>query len=315
MNNSSSDPLLLLAAMQRAAFRKYQLIPISIITAVGFVANAMVIFCFLKKSFHKKTGSDPFILSLAVSDFGVICYYVPIHMVEFTVGLNVSHWTCKYIIPVRETFIIMSIVAIAELGMVRFFCFFSSRVLSKRVTCLIIGSTWLFAYLAISLPISFVIKRTRAMTCDHFWENEESQKTHIGLVNLIQFIPLLVTTFCYGSIIQKVRSLKREHSDRISSELTQSNFLMILLIITAWLSLAPFLLYSLLSQLEVQMNILLVWSTVAVLLISGSAINPVLILLMHKDYRNEIWRILHKSELTISLVTTPTAVDLQETEV
>ena len=277
------------------------------------MANVMVIHAGLRKNIRKKYTTNSFILNLAVADLGVIAFFIPIQITEYTVGLDVSDWTCKYIIPVRETFVIISIVTVADLGMVRFLQIHSSYVLSKRATYFIIGITWFLGYFAISMPLSFVIRHTDAMTCDHFWEDKSKERIHISILNTIQFIPLLVTTVCYLSIIRKVRSLRhREQSSRGTNEFVHRSYelsiLMLMLIITAWWSLGPFLVYSLLSILDVPIEFpLKFWSTITVFLTSSSAINPVLVLLMNKDYRDEIQSSLFKREIATSTAATGTS--------
>ena len=310
--NNTSNPWMQLVAMQRKAFRKYQLIPLSIILVVGLLANAMVIYAGVKKSIREKYSTNIFILNLAVADLGVLLYFIPIHITEYTVGLDVSDWTCKYIIPIRETFLIVSIFSVAVLGMARFLQIHASYVFSKRVTYLIIGATWLVAYLAISMPLSFVIRHTPAMTCDHFWNDEKMERVHIGILNTIQFIPLLITTVCYLSIIRKVRNLNCEYNDSRNEPANNSrerSTLMLTLIIAAWWSLAPFLVYSLLVILKVTVEFTLklkLWCAVAVFLTSSSAINPVLVLLMNRNYRKEVCCTSNK-ELATSAVRTQTS--------
>lgn len=303
MSNSSNNSMSLQVALQREAFRKYQLVPSSIIVIVGFVANVMVIHAGVKKSSRLKYTTNSFILNLAVADLGMILIFIPIQYVEYTVGLHIPDWTCKYLIPIRETFSIMSIISVAGLGMVRFLQIHRARVLlSMRLTNYLIAVTWVVAYLTISLPLSLVIHHTKENTCDHSWRSEELKKVHVTFLNFILIIPLLITTLCNFCIIRNVRNLNREFSGSKRSEMEQKSqkisILLFMLIVTAWMSLGPFLVY---SSIAVYTNYYstfpyLMWSIMFVLLTSSSAINPLLVLIMNKDYRHEIRRSFYKRE-------------------
>lgn len=289
---------------QRESFRKYQLIPLSIILVVGFVANIMVIHAGLKKSNRLKYTTNCFILNLAVADLGMIVYYIPIQFVEYTIGLRVSDWTCKYIIPMRETFSIMSVVTVGVLGIVRLLQLHKGRFLSMRLTNFLIAIMWLVAYCTVSLPLSIPFKHTNVDTCDATWESDEKKKIHIAFLNTLLLFWLLITNLCYFCIILKLRMFNLSFSSAERSELEQKSqrirILMFMLIIETWLSLVPYLIYSMLivfsdhyvnSPYPYQL-----WSIMSILFTSTSAINPVLILITSKDYRKEIRRTFYRRE-------------------
>lgn len=299
MNNSSNDSsnLAWQVERQREAFRKYQLIPLTIIMVVGFLANVMVIHAGVKKTNRLKYSTNSFILNLAVADLGMTVFYIPIQCVEYTIGLHISNWTCMYIIPIRETFSIMSFITVAVLGIVRLLQLHKHHVLlSERMTNFLIAVIWLLAYLTVSLPLSTVFTHTDQNTCDPYWDNDEKEKIHVAFLNVLLLVLLLITSVCYVCIIINVNNFTRSYSSAVRSELEQKsqkiNILLFFLILETWLSLVPFLIYSILSVFsDIYSKTkypFQLWSIMSVLFTSSSAVNPVLILTTNKDYRKEI---------------------------
>lgn len=287
---------------QRAAFRKYQLIPLSVILIVGFVANIMVIHAGIKKSNKQKYTTNCFILNLAVADLGMTCFFITTQFIEYTVGLRVSNWSCQYIIPIRETFSTTSILTVAVLSVVRLLQVYLSRVLSLKFTNFIIAGMWFFTYSTVSFPLSFAFRHTKDDTCDPSWDSIEKKKIHVAFVNMVLLVPLLVTTLCYICIILKMRNFNRgfgsdEHNE-LEKKSQKVSILLFMLIITNWLGLAPYLIYSMIKVFGVNVYSkwpYLQWSIISVLFCSTSAINPILILIANKDYRKEIHRTFYKN--------------------
>ena len=298
MNNSTniSANFALRVGQQREAFRKYQLIPLSIILVVGFLANVMVIHAGAKKTNRLKYSTNSLIINLAAADLGMTIFYIPVQYVEYTIGLQISDWTCKYIIPIRETFSIMSIITVAVLGIVRLLQLHKRRVLSKRLTNFLIAVLWLLAYLTVTLPLSTVFAHTDQHTCDPHWENENQKTIHVAYLNVLLLVLLLITNVCYFCIIFNVNNVIRPYNSAVRSELEQKsqkiNILLFFLILETWLSLVPYIIYSMLAVFgDIYSNTeypYKLWSIMSVLFTSSSAINPVLVLTTNKEYRKEI---------------------------
>jgi hypothetical protein len=102
---------------------------------------------------------------------------------------------------------------------------------------------------------------------------------------------MLVATISYGTVIVKVSNFLGTDPD--SERVTKRNrgiaILLIMLILSCWISYTPLGVYLLVNvHFDITIDGL-VWQVVTILYLGGSALNPILVLLtMPKDYRLNI---------------------------
>ena len=275
-------------------FLNVDLVPLCVIFVIGFLGNLVVIFRGTKRRVLSKHYSNYFILSIAVADLGVVLMAIPINIVEYTAGLDISQFTCAFILPIRETFQCAALQSVGMLGVARLRNITKEPhiPISKRTSLIIIAVIWLNSYLLVSLPQAFVYKVTASATCDPEWSSELIKKVHITCSSVALYLPIMVATISYVSILKKTKNLWRPNSnaDATARKSRNLSILLVLLMATCWISAMPLAVYMLLITYEVVDIPLLWWSVIGILYYSSSAINPLLVLIMNRDYRFQLPR-------------------------
>ena len=273
----------------RENFKKTELVPCCIIIVIGFLANLTVLLSGTRKGVRSKHYSNYFILTLAFADLGVVMMAIPINIVEYTSGLNVSQFTCAFIIPIRETFQCAALQSVAVLALARLkhITSHSNRPITNRLSLIIVTAIWLNSYLLISLPFGFVYKIHPDGMCNPEWSNLIVKKVHITLTTTMLYLPMVIATISYVTIIKKLQNLRQPTSEpeRVTRKSRNLSILLTMLMITCWISSFPLGVLTMLNLYDF-VDIPLTWlSACSVLFYSSSAINPVLVLLMKRDYR------------------------------
>ena len=276
-------------------FKKTQLVPFCIIMIVGILANAMVIVNGIRRRRTIGHYSNYFVLSIAFADFGVVVMQVPIAIFEYTLGLpNMSQFTCKYVITTRETFQGAAIFSVSFLALmrVRHVMSFQYDAGIRQRTCVIfVAGIWLTSYFICTLPLFFVYKVSPNGYCDPDWSDKTFMKVYITLIFCIMLLPMFIATISYVYIIIKIRKRLRSFliEDR-GNRHRNVTVLLILLIISCWISYVPLAVYLMLEiYTDVDFYGLYGWSISSILYVSGSALNPVLVLItMPFEYRFKV---------------------------
>ena len=286
---TTEDAMLSYESEIHANFRNVELVPFCIIIIIGFLANLTVILNGTRKGVRSKHYSNYFIINLAIADLGVVMMAIPINIVEYTSGLNVSQFTCAFIIPIRETFQAAALQSVAVLALARLKQVVSDShvAFTKRHSLAIIVAIWLNSYLLISLPFGFVYELFPDGTCDPVWSSAVVQKVHLTLTSAMLCLPIIVATISYITIMKKLKNVRPTTKEGKSTTGKSRNLtiLLTLLIITCWISSLPLAVYTLLLVYEVVDIPIVWWSVTTVLFYSSSAINPILVLMMKKNYR------------------------------
>ncbi|XP_028413431.1 neuropeptide SIFamide receptor-like isoform X2 [Dendronephthya gigantea] len=283
-------------AILTEGFRKDQLVAFCIIFVIGLGANSMVLFNGIRRRKLIKHFSNDFVVSMAFADFGVIVFTIPLMFVEYLLGFKgMNTFICTYIVPIRETFQGASIFSVVTLAILRVRQVTTQpfKQFSKKTSKILVVAIWIISALFFTFSLYdgiYII--TEDGICDPKWPNLVRLRIHITIINCIFISPLVVATISYGFIILKVTNLNIG-SDPESERLTKRNrsiaMLMIVLILSCWITYTPLTIYLFLgiySDIEQDPQI---WRIVSVLFIGGSALNPVLVLLtMPKDYRFDI---------------------------
>ena len=275
-------------------FRNHQVLPLSIIFAVGLLANSMVLFNGIRRRKMIKHFSNYFVLSMVCADLSTVVFAIPLMFVEYLVGFKwMSDFVCTYFLTIRETFQGAAIFSITTLAILRVRQVMTNpyRQFSKRTCRILVAGIWIISFLFCTVPFYHVYDIEDSGVCDPDYASHLRMKIHLTFITCILISPMLVATISYGTVIVKVTNILG--SDHESERLTNRNrsiaMLLILLILSCWISYTPLAVYLLVDaygNIDPDPEI---WEVVTILYIGGSAINPVLVLLtMPKDYRFNI---------------------------
>ena len=288
-NSSSSDEF----ERNSERFKKYQLVPMSIIFGIGLLANSMVIFNGIRRRKVIKHFSNYFVLSMAIADWCVMFFTVPAMFVEYLVGFkSMSDYVCSYILTIRETFQGAAMFSISTLAILRVRQVITNplRQFSKRTCRLLVVAIWLISFLICTSPFYSVYEIDEHGFCDPNYASTIRAKIHLTFITCILISPMLVATISYGTVIMKVTNFlgSDPDSERITKRNRSVAMLLIVLILSCWISYTPlgvYLLFDVYSASQVNVDPL-IWQIVTILYFGGSAVNPILVLLtMPKDYK------------------------------
>ncbi len=276
-------------------FKKYQLVPLSIIFGIGLLANTMVIVNGIRRRQVIKHYSNYFVLSMAFADWSVVFFTIPMIFVEYLVAFRwMSNYICTYILTIRETFQGAAIFSISTLAILRVRQVMTNplRQFSKRTCRLLVAAIWIISFLVCTSPFYHVYEISdETGTCEPNYGSSLRLKIHLTFVTCILILPMLVATISYGTVIVKVSNFLGTDPD--SERVTKRNrgiaILLIMLILSCWISYTPLGVYLLVNvHFDITIDGL-VWQVVTILYLGGSALNPILVLLsMPKDYRFNI---------------------------
>ena len=295
-NSSNTTPATTMSEFDLLSqhFKDHQVLPLSIIFAVGFLANTMVLFNGIRRRKIIKHFSNYFVLSMACADFCTVVLAIPLMFVEYLVGFKwMFDFVCTYFLTIRETFQGAAIFSITTLAILRVRQVMTNpyRQFSKRTCRILVAGIWILSFLFCTVPFYHVYDIKDSGVCDPDYASHLRMKIHLTFITCILISPMLVATISYGTVIVKVTNILG--SDPESERLTKRNrsiaMLLIMLILSCWICYTPLAVYLLIDaygNIDPDPEI---WEVVTILYIGGSALNPVLVLLtMPKDYRFNI---------------------------
>lgn len=272
-------------------FRKTQLVPFCIIMVVGILANTTVIVNGIQRRRTIRHYSNYFVLSMAFADLGVVVIQVPLAIFEYTLGMsNISQFTCKYVIQTRETFQGAGIFSVSFLAFIRArqVMSYPCQQVSRRTCRILITGIWLLSYLLCTLPLYFIYKVYPDGYCDPDWGGETVRRVYLTSIICVMLSPMIMATISYSYVICKVRNTRSPiPNEGLRRKNRNVTALLISLILSCWISYVPI---ALLFMLEIYTDEdfygFYGWSITAIFYVSGSALNPVLVLVtMPHDYR------------------------------
>lgn len=276
-------------------FKKEQMIPLSVVMFVGFFANSMVIINGIRRRKMIKYFINYFVLSMALADWCVTCFTIPVMFVEYLVGLKWMHQNiCSYVLPIRETFQGAAIFSVSTLAVLRVRQVLKNplKQFSKMTCRLLVAAIWIISFLVGTGPLLGVYKINEHGICDPKYSNPLSAKIHLTIITCILIAPMLIATVSYGTVIVKVSNFlgSDPEFERTASRNRSIALLLIMLILSCWISYTPlgvFLLIDIHGEVDFDnTTVYLTWQIISILFLAGSALNPILVLLtMPNEYR------------------------------
>ena len=302
------------------------------IAVVGVTGNILVCMAILCKSAKMKSVMNCYLLSLAVSDLGILTVNVPIAMVR---EMEPFEWllgkvACTVIFPTSEVFFGASIWSITAIAIERYrnivgkgrFC----RKRSLKPARIVIAMIWMVSFIVASVPMYTVIKYSaETKLCSSEWPNRDGKNTaqiaYMMILLVVWYIlPLVVIIFTYVRISRTLQQSETFHqastvynetpsrggSGRLTSRPSLRSTMsqnskaqriltpLVVLFAVAMLPVTVLRLAALFLQELSSQNYYLILFTICIFGVEiNSAANPVIYYIVSKDFRRAFKEILN----------------------
>lgn len=291
----------------------------AIICSIGVVGNLLVVII-TGANRANKTAVHKYILNLAIADIGVLAVCYPLILVK---AADPLHWplgrvVCEVFYPFTDIFFsasIGSIVAIAidrHRAIVRGMTACRSLSLAKWV---ILG-VWTLGFVAVVVPLYFVMdfienKQNGTIDCTPRWPNAMAKNSYvISLTILWYIVPLVVILLVYRQIASKIRASKLLHSKihnmcgsyrstrkkKADSVNTKALKILVPVVIAFAVTMFPFHAFRIVSlfvNVRKMKYIWVVYNICTLLLLTNSAVNPIIYSLVSEEFRQRFKDILN----------------------
>lgn len=279
----------------------FQLIVFTVIFVVGFFGNSIIIYGVLQQG-SSKTTSSCFIANLALSDLAVLVLSLPVGLLQELASWPFGELACKIFFPLGDVFLVVSIMTLTAIALDRYRAIvtpFKDRV-SKTQAKVCIALIWVCSYLVVGIPTSFILKLVNTSgvkVCYPFWDNDLQRQIHKILIASIATLPLFLIGYCYFRVVMALWKVRMIYRDTTKNSLTTIRLeqkrklvkMLIVIVIAFSVCLLPYIIFALAlefagidrSPQSVRVGLVAVLS----LLYANSAINPLILCTMSKDYR------------------------------
>lgn len=279
----------------------FQLIVFTLIFVVGFFGNSIIIYGVLQQG-SSKTTSSCFIANLALSDLAVLVLSLPVGLLQELASWPFGELACKIFFPLGDVFLVVSIMTLTAIALDRYRAIvtpFKDR-FSKTQAKVCIALIWVCSYLVVGLPTSFILKlvntESGVKVCYPFWDNDLQRQIHKILIASIATLPLFLIGYCYFRVVMALWKVRMIYRDTTKNSLTTIRLeqkrklvkMLIVIVIAFSVCLLPYITFALVLEFagidrspSVNVGLVVVLS----LLYANSAINPLILCTMSKDYR------------------------------
>ncbi|XP_028405367.1 delta-type opioid receptor-like [Dendronephthya gigantea] len=289
-----------------------------LIAVIGFVANVLVLMAasqLRKHRTHRNTRSTYYIINLAIADLAIILLALPTEMVKHFTSWPFGEFSCKFLYPLRDVFVFVAIMTVTGLSIERYWVItgpFKTKPNPKHARVIIV-SIWVVGYLLAGLPMVFVMKLIsespdgRIIMCDPSWGSYTEEKVHVLLSIACIILPACVITFCYIRIAKSLQRLQARRTSFVSGEaegkptssvislVEQSKKvakMLVIIVLAFCCCVLPFTTFAVAAQFgELQGDNFLIYALLISLFFAHSAVNPIILIIMSKEYRLEVVRI------------------------
>lgn len=291
----------------------------ALICCIGIVGNILVV---IITAAHRanKTAVHRYILNLAVTDIGVLAICYPLILVK---AADPYHWplgrvVCEVFYPFTDIFYSASIGSIVAIAMDRHNAIVRGMTAYRSISVAkwVILGIWILGFATAVVPLYFVMefienKQNGTIDCTPDWPSTMAFRSYvISLSILWYFLPLALILWAYKQIARKIHASKMLHEkirnmsgsykrvERKKSDSSNTKALKILVpvVIVFAVTMFPFHAFRLVS-LFVEVNefkfIWVVYNTCTLLLLTNSAINPIIYSLVSKEFRQHFKDVLN----------------------
>lgn len=282
-------------------YAMFQMVLFTSIFMVGFFGNCIIIYGVMQQGQYKTTNNF-FIANLALSDLAVLVISLPVQLLQELASWPFGELACKVLYPLGDVFICVSLATLTIISVDRYRAIvtpFKKRLTKKHGKYAVV-LIWIFSYLVAGLPLSFLLKIVDdggVWICYPFWPSILAKRIHMVVFACLVTIPMLVIAFSYIHIVRslwKVRIIYRASSSETQNSIVRLDqkkklvkMLITIVIVFAicvmpYVSLAISMEFATLPRnADVRIGLVVVLS----LFYLNSALNPVILCTMSKDYR------------------------------
>lgn len=283
-----------------------------IMVAVGLVGNLVIIISGLRLPMTRKkgvtTGSRYYIINLALADLCVLIVYTATNLTPLLHPWSLGDFMCKMLLPLRDVFILVSLVTITTLSLERYWLITKplQHQGNKSVAKVVLICIWIAAYLVNGVPLLLrtrLLKSQDGVSCGLNYPSDLHMKIHVGFGIAIILIPFLIVTFCYVAIgitlqnVYKKRNQNMLHGyDEAGNKHTVTLILrsrrlvkvLVVLLVAFAICNLPVVFYVLVhffykfKQFEHRKTL---YTFFQCMIAYGSGVNPLILLLMASEYR------------------------------
>ena len=279
----------------------FQLVLFTSIFIVGFFGNCIIIYGVMQQGKYRTT-SNYFIANLALSDLAVLVISLPVQLLQELASWPFGEIACKVFYPLGDVFICVSLATLTIISADRYRAIvtpFKTR-LSKRQAKYAVVLIWIFSFLVYGLPVSFLLKIVedeRVWFCYPFWPSVLAKRLHMAFTACLVTISMLVIAYSYIHIVRSLWQVRIIY--RASSKDSQNSIvrleqkrklvkMLITIVIVFAICIMPYVLLAISMEFAtlprneiVRIALVVVMSQ----LYLNSALNPVILCTMSKDYR------------------------------
>lgn len=295
-----------------------QLCLFSLIAVVGFIANVMVLVAasqLRRLRNNRSPRSTYYIINLAVADLAIILLALPTDLLPYFSSWPFGEFACRFLYPLRDVFVFVAIMTVTGLSIERYWVItgpFKTKPNPKHAR-VIIMSIWVVGYLFSALPLVFVMKLVdvsnagKMIVCETVWRSETERKVHVLLTIMVLVFPSCIITFCYIRIAKSLQRLQMRRTSNVGIEgkptssvislVAQSKKvakMLVIIVVAFCCCVVPFTLWATIivfGSFDPGSNDHIVYSIMVSLFFAHSAVNPVILIIMSKEYRMEVVRI------------------------
>lgn len=298
--DGNAEPEAMYPAESIPAHAIFQLIIFTTIFMVGFFGNCIVIYGVLQQG-SAKTTSSIFIANLALSDLAVLVLSLPVGLLQELASWPFGELACKIFFPMGDVFLAVSIMTLTAIALDRYRTIVTpfkerfNKTQAKICVCVI----WVCCYLAVGVPTSFILKLVSTndvKICYPFWDSNTVRQIHKIFTACIATLPLFLIGYCYLRVVMALWKVRKIHRDCAKNSLTTIRLeqkrklvkMLIIIVIAFSVCLLPYVAFALVLEFTgiertPSVNVGLV--AVLSLFYANSAINPLILCMMSKDYR------------------------------
>lgn len=283
-----------------------------VMVTVGVVGNVVIIFsAFQLPQTRKKgitTGSRYYIINLALADLGVLVVASMTNLAPLLHPWIFGEFMCKMLLPLRDVFMLVSLVTITTLSLERYWLI--TRPLlhqaNKNVAKVVLVCIWIAAYLVNGVPLLLVTRLNEehdGLTCRFLYPSTKLMKVHVIFGIIIILVPFLVVTFCYIAIGVTLKNVYKKRSETMfqgcdeagnkhtvtlilrSKRLVKVLVVLVVAIAVCNLPVVLFVLMHFFYKIQRFEHQEILYTFFQCMMVYGSAINPLILLLMASEYR------------------------------
>ena len=276
----------------------------SIVFTIGVPGNILVILTVCRKR-KMRTIQNIFLGNLAVGDLLSIIWCLPSFVLPLFIPWPFVSFVCKYIYPLNHVITVNTVFMMVciMLNRYRAIVYPLKQKLRFYITFLIIVTIWVISYLLIGLP-SALFSSELSIICwgkfrfDTAWKNTLTrfQRTIILIISFC--LPCIITLFCVARIKSALQKNLNYANSAINNEAVlkrakahQKGIKMVMSVtISFFICFLPFntlLIISIFDGSFVTSNyyVLIVYYYSFILIYTNSAINPVILYALSKDFK------------------------------